>query len=171
MSLKTILYLIIILALIIIGLCIYLVVRKSNPSTQTSNPQPSPTQEIKFNSGKPVTVYANKPWQDSGLEAKPGQTIRITTTGSISWDPQLPTVGPSGTSYAASTRQQPEDFPLPQATCGTLLVRIGGTMHIAGIGTQITTQTGGVIEFMVNDRWTSLKDNSGTFNANVELSK
>lgn len=114
--------------------------------------------------GPSVQVYANKAWQKSGITLKPGQTISFNATGNVCWDPKLPCVGPEGTTFQASDMSLPGQFPVTNATCGTLIARIDGEVHIVGSGTIITSPTGGEVEFMINDRWLALGDNSGSFN-------
>jgi len=97
-----------------------------------------------------------------------GQGVSVSASGSVMWDPSLPAVGPDGT-FNASSLQTPSDFPMPNAKCGALIMRIGDTKYVVGSSVDIQAQTEGEIEFMINDRVQSLWDNNGSFTVTVAM--
>lgn len=152
----------------------------SGGSTKTAPNQTSP-----FNSGKssgPVagaspngevvrsyrTVYrtqyvirASDEWK-TAMPVRRGTWVSVSASGSVTWDPLLPAVGPDG-GFPAASLQNPSDFPVPSAGCGALIMRIGDTKHVVGSAIDIQAQSDGEIQFMVNDRLQSLSDNTGSF--------
>jgi PA-IL-like protein len=115
-----------------------------------------------------VVVLGTDKWKDSGLRVNKGQRITIAATGSVVWEQNQPAVGPSGT-FPANTVQQPSDFPAPDAGCGSLLMKIGTTVHPIGAGDTITSTDSGAVLFMVNDRLNYLFNNSGSFTVKVDV--
>jgi hypothetical protein len=86
----------------------------------------------------------------------------------VIWDAALPAVGPDGT-FPASTVESPSDFPLPQAGCGSLVMRIGSSKYAVGSGASVVAQDDGSIQLIVNDRLQSLSNNSGSFTVDIRL--
>ncbi len=120
--------------------------------------------------GKGISVSANREIQSTGIVVKAGDKVKVSATGSVMWDPNLPQVGQSGTSVPCSNMPQSKDFPLPTAGCGALVMKVGGNYYPTDDGV-IVVKKGGEIKLDVNDRFYARGDNSGTFNAVVEVSK
>lgn len=109
-------------------------------------------------------------WFDTGAKVPSGTMLRISASGRVTWAPpggrnMSSTVGPSGTRLPF-----PEDsarFPMPQAGCGSLIMRIGNSMFAVGDGGFIQVDEAGTIQLMVNDD--DLSDNTGNFSINIEI--
>lgn len=119
---------------------------------------------------KEVTVRADEAWNDTGINVKKGQKVTISASGSVVWDARKPAVDPNGT-FPATTVQQPSDFPIPEAGCGSLVMRIGGSKYAVGASKTIIATENGNIEFIVNDRYNFLFNNSGSFTVQVKVDK
>lgn len=134
-------------------------------------PKSTPTPYSPGDSTAPATstirVEANKGAVRTGVYVKAGDVVRRSASGSVVWDPQLPAVGVSGTSYPCSTLQQPTDFPLPTAGCGALVMEVAGNKYPATGEVKIIK--GGEIILDVNDRYQSRADNRGAYPVNLEV--
>lgn len=113
-------------------------------------------------------VHGTDEWHSTQMVVTKGQWVSVTASGSVVWDPTLPAVGPDG-ALSASSLQNASDFPMPNARCGALIMRIGDTKYIIGSRTIIQAENDGKIELMVNDRIQSLSDNSGSFTVEIKL--
>lgn len=114
-----------------------------------------------------IVVEARKSAKHTGVQAKAGDVIVPSVSGSVVWDPKLQSVSHTGTDYLCSTRQQSSDFPLPSIGCGALVVEVAGTKYPAT--GPITIKNGGEIILDVNDRYQARPDNSGAFTVNLEV--
>lgn len=117
-------------------------------------------------------LSARDKWFDTKIKVTPGATINIFATGIINWGPppgdeNTPfTVSPNGTRppYEADKYR----FPMPDAGCGSLIMRIGNSVYFVGEENSIKAIESGTIQLMVNDD--ILSDNSGNFTVNIEIS-
>lgn len=109
-------------------------------------------------------------WQSTGMRVGRGDTIQISASGSVTWAKNTPsddTVGPNGTHFLASALTDSSGFPMLEAKCGSLIMRIGSSTYAVGESASIYSQQNGTIEFMINDRVNWLSDNSGSFYVTV----
>jgi murein DD-endopeptidase MepM/ murein hydrolase activator NlpD len=119
-----------------------------------------------------VWINPSRTWTDSGIRVSRGDLIKITAQGTVLWCPpcrneMTPTVGPKGT-------RQPYDpdkhrFPLPNAGCGALIMRIANQIVAVGESALFLASNDGPLEFMVNDD--DLSDNRGAFTLLVESAR
>jgi hypothetical protein len=181
MSKKQILLMaLLITGLIFIGIGIYSLVQKpeavqsSLQSVEVKTPQPKADPKAKWFGA----IDPKKLWQSTGIKAKRGETIKVSAVGLVVWAHNAGTnnqVGPSGAYYSPADLPLPNPdihanrFPHNSAKCGSLLMQIGRQIHPVGASATVISQQEGVIEFMVNDRFGALHDNSGNFQVNVEV--
>jgi hypothetical protein len=116
-----------------------------------------------------ISVYACKRAKHTGINVKAGDVVYLNSSGSVRWDPVLPAVGPTGTSYSCSTLQSPNDFPLPSTGCGALVLEVSGDKY-SGSGPLII-KNGGEILLDINDRYQARPDNSGEFRVHLEVKR
>jgi hypothetical protein len=128
----------------------------------SSNQIPQSTSQVTT-----VIIKGTDKWKGSGIKVQSGQRISISASGSVVWDEDKPAVDPNGT-FPANTLQQPSDFPMPDAGCGSLVMRIGLTKYAVGASDTVVATESGNIEFIVNDRISYLYNNSGSFTVQVE---
>lgn len=168
------LWLILAVGVVLVALGIYIITRKQEPqvihvkapATTTTSPVQATTTTSALR--RTVQVNAKEKWKDSGINVKQGQVVSVTASGSVMWDRDLPAVGPDGT-FKANTVETPNDFPMPSAGCGSLLMRIGTSIYAVGSSDTVTAGESGMIRFMVNDRYEYLGNNSGSFQVQVEV--
>lgn len=118
-----------------------------------------------------VRLSARVRWFDTFINVESGATIYISATGIVNWGPPPGDeytpfrVGPNG------TRPPYEDdkhrFPMPDAGCGSLIMRIGDSIYSIGEGGSVKVGESGTIQLMVNDDF--LQDNSGNFFIDIEI--
>jgi hypothetical protein len=123
-------------------------------------------------------VDPRKPWQSIGVKVSGGDYIYAIASGSVTWahdvDPVNQTVGPMGTSYKASDLPPPNpnthdyQFPYADAGCGSLVMKVGTRIYPVGSAGNYSIIDDGFIEFMVNDRYGFLSDNTGGFHVIVQ---
>ena len=148
---------------------LYLGVEDTNDSALYADNRGAFTCTIQRNrTSAQVTVLGTDNWKDSGLVVAKGQSVRVSATGSVVWDRNYPPVGPNGT-FPANTVQQSTDFPIPSAGCGSLVMKIGSGLYAVGDGATVTPNDSGAVMFMVNDRYTFLSNNSGSFAVRIEV--
>lgn len=109
-------------------------------------------------------------WFDTKITVVKGSTIKLRASGLVNWAPPGDTpwrVGPQG------TRPPYDDdkhrFPLPNAGCGSLIMRLGSSTYFVGESASIVVNEPGNILLMVNDD--ILSDNSGSFTVDVDVAK
>ncbi len=139
-----------------------------------STPTPATSGLLSGTAGAPgtnttISVSATAPWQKTGIMVTAGQTITVSASGTIKWDPTLPAVGPEG-AWPIAGLANINDFPYPSGKAGSLLMRVGTEIIEIGTGKTIKISQGGEIHFMPNDRLWALGDNSGAFGTNVGVS-
>lgn len=173
-QIRALLVVLIFIGLLLLALGIYIAFFKkpiensaTNVSATVENTAPTTTSA---NTSSKVNLILNGTdnWKDSGLTVKKGQTVNVSASGSVVWDQDKPPVGPEGT-YPANQVESPNDFPLPSAGCGSLLMRIGNEKFPVGARATITARDNGKIEFVVNDRTAYLFNNSGNFQIQVSI--
>ena len=117
-----------------------------------------------------VLLSARDFWFDTNIRAVKGSTIKLRASGLVNWAPPGDTpwrVGPQG------TRPPYDDdkhrFPLPNAGCGSLIMRLGSSTYFVGESASIVVNEPGNILLMVNDD--ILSDNSGSFTVDVDVAQ
>ena len=119
-----------------------------------------------------IILDARENWFDTGIAVTSGMTVSISASGNIVWNPKqgYATATPAGVYFSPSELDDSSGFPSVNAKCGSLLMRIGPEVYAVGSGANFklanieATQT---LQFMVNDRYSWLYDNSGTFAVRV----
>ncbi|CAN5538001.1 hypothetical protein BH10ACI1_BH10ACI1_03880 [soil metagenome] len=116
-----------------------------------------------------VVLDAREMWYDTGISAANGTTINLAASGEVTWSPGggSPTSNPSGVSFKPSELSDSSGFPDRNARCGSLVMKIGNTIYAVGARSSIRLQNieeNQTIQLMINDRYSGLSDNSGTFN-------
>ena len=107
-----------------------------------------------------VSVRANQPWTDTGVELRPGTDIFFEANGEVRWGPGDRRDGPDG------ERNSPfnPNRPMPNRPAGALIGRVGETTDYFFIGTTneaIRVRGMGRLFLGINDD--VLTDNVGTF--------
>lgn len=168
----------IILGFVVFALAIFVAVRSD---TEAQNPNNKPLVTLFDGS-----VDVSQPWQSSGVIAKSNDVFSISAyaQGCVRWasdvtDPKAICVGPEGASWTPldlfnryHSKEQLDDFPLPNAHCGSLLMRIRDHIYSIGFsGSTIKVDEEGEIQFAANIRQTQLSKASGKFHVWVAIRK
>jgi hypothetical protein len=90
-------------------------------------------------SGKDVTVTASESWTDTGVDVKAGETVRITATGSVTYEGRKGPMSAAPAGLARSIRDVIKNYSLNEAGLGALIARIGDDE--------------GARPFLVGERW------------------
>jgi hypothetical protein len=106
-----------------------------------------------------VTVSANVPWNDAGIDVRSGQTVYFEATGTVNW-------GPNRRDGPAGERNSPNNpaRPIPNRPAAALIGKIGDGTDIFFIGDEtgpIRMRNSGRLYLGVNDD--GLQDNRGSF--------
>jgi hypothetical protein len=117
---------------------------------------------------KEINVLGTMAWMDTGIEVEAGDSVTISASGAVRWEPIKAYVGPDGLESAYAFNL-PNQFPLPSAKAGSLVMKIGSDLYAVGAETSIQTSGGGNIQFMVNDRFQGLGDNEGSFSVTIKV--
>lgn len=117
-----------------------------------------------------IWLSPNDKWFDTKITFVGGTGFNISATGAVTWAPpggrdMSPTVGPKGT--RPPFEEDKNRFPVPQAGCGSLVMRVGKLMYSVGEGGRVAIGESGTIQLMVNDD--NLADNSGGFSISIEV--
>ena len=117
-----------------------------------------------------VSLSPRDRWFDTNINVIRGSTINISATGLVTWAPpggrnMSSRVGPNGT--RPPFEEDKHRFPMPNAGCGSLIMRIGTSIYFVGEGSSIRVNESGTIQLMVNDD--VLSDNSGGFSVDIEI--
>ncbi|HUR34240.1 MAG TPA: hypothetical protein VM032_10630 [Vicinamibacterales bacterium] len=110
-----------------------------------------------------VTVDAARPWTDTGVSVRPGQTVYFAAAGRVRW-------GPGRQDGPAGERNSPRNAarPIPSRPAGSLIGRVGDTDEYFFIGDEpgpVRLRGGGRLFLGINDDF--LQDNSGSFRVTV----
>jgi len=110
-----------------------------------------------------VTVNANSPWTDTGIEVRRNQEVRFRASGKVRWGPSRSDGpgGEGGNHYNAGR-------PLPDRPAASLIGRIGDRDDVFFVGDDsgvIRARDSGRLYLGVNDDY--LLDNSGSFRVTV----
>lgn len=114
--------------------------------------------------GTTVVVRASEAWTDTGITVRPGQLLMFTASGTIRMSGNADDVAiPRG----ARSGRQAANAPLPDATAGALIARVGNSAPIL-IGDQtspVRMTSGGRLFLGVNDD--HFDDNTGMFRVTI----
>lgn len=120
-----------------------------------------------------VRLSAKDKWFDTKIQVSKGKTISISATGFVNWGPppgdeNTPfRVGPNGT--RPPYEEDKYRFPMPDAGCGSLIMKVGNKIYAVGEENSIKVNESGIIQLMINDDY--LSDNSGSFSADIEVTQ
>ncbi|MCE5231121.1 ankyrin repeat domain-containing protein [bacterium] len=129
----------------------------------------------------PAKADAEHEWVATGVMVAPGDVLHITATGSVSWDPGLPKVGPEGAGRTPNEScGAPHEFLMPAGPCGGLIGKVGTKVFFVGSkydkqpaaapsaeGGFSRINDTGELYLAVNDRHPQFQDNSGEFTASI----
>jgi len=167
--------LLLVLGVVVLAVAVWSAARSTNSQTISQHPI------ISLWTGY---VDVSKPWQSTGIAVKHDMTLIVNeyAVGCVRWasdvtDSRGVCVGPEGAPWtpldlfkAYQSKTQLDDFPLPNANCGSLLMRIGG--HVYSVGTYSSTMLkiaeDGNVEFAANIRQHYLSVASGKFHVEVK---
>src|SRR5262249_40226667 len=76
-------------------------------------------------SGTDVTIKASEAWTDTGVDVKAGDTIRITATGSVTYQGKKGAVSAAPGGLARSIRDVIRNYAFNEAGQGALIARVG----------------------------------------------
>jgi formylglycine-generating enzyme required for sulfatase activity len=155
--------------LLIVGICFSIAI-KAQPRVAKIPPIESSTSVL-GNSKWKVRLSSRDRWFDTKINVPKGSKINIQATGFINWGPPSSRkedppsrVGPNGTRPPGGDSHQ---FPMLDAGCGSLIMRIGSSLYAVGEIGSISVSESGTIQLMVNDD--ILSDNSGSFSVEIEI--
>jgi hypothetical protein len=117
-----------------------------------------------------ITVQANQPWVDTGIEVEPGMTFEITAEGGIDIGQNWRNVGPEGERRAQVSSSR---YPVQDAGVGALLTKIRyrdgreSNILVVGRSNSATAEPGeyGRLMLGINDDY--FRDNSGSFRVRI----
>jgi hypothetical protein len=115
-----------------------------------------------------VSVPGTAPWTDTGLSVRPGDTISITTSGTIFIAGSDPGKTPAGDPGCTAADSPTDTWVAPGLTCWSMIGRIGNnTAFEVGTGTGFTAASSGELSLGVNDNF--FGDNSGAWTADITV--
>lgn len=125
---------------------------------------------IRSNGSWRILLSAKDLWFDTNIRVVKDSVVNLRASGLVIWAPPGATpwrVGPNGTRppYEEDKRR----FPLPDAGCGSLIMRVGSSTYFVGEGASIKVNEAGKVQLMVNDD--VLSDNSGSFIVDVDVAQ
>ena len=110
-----------------------------------------------------VVVSANVPWNDAGIDVRPGQTIYFEATGTVTWGANRRD-GPAGERGSPSNPNRP----MPNRPAAALIGKVGAGDDVFFIGDDsaaMRVRNGGRLYLGINDD--VLNDNRGNFRVTV----
>lgn len=122
----------------------------------SASPRPPAVRELT------VRVAGNEVWVDSGLDVRPGDTIRLSASGRVQLSRSQAT-GPEGVNIADPQKM------MPNRPTGGLIAVIGDDNDdfiFIGAGAQIQARRSGRLFLMVNEN--VLEDNTGAFTVRIQ---
>jgi hypothetical protein len=119
---------------------------------------------------KTITVYANQPWIDTGIDVEPNMTFMITAEGMIELDSRNRSEPNGNSSAINSTSNYPMSDVAPGALIGKIRYRDGRDSNFVFIGSrgQPTTEPNeyGRLFLGVNDDY--FRDNTGSYRVTIK---
>jgi len=135
--------------------------QKSQPVAE--NPAPLPAALPRLRETTMAVLAAEGNWQDSGLDVRKGQRIRISATGRIRISPTQ-TCGPEGIELKDPAKM------MTQHPSGGLIAVIGDDNDdfiFVGRGTEVVTPRSGRLFLMIND--SRFEDNAGELTVTIQV--
>jgi hypothetical protein len=118
---------------------------------------------------KTITVYANQPWIDTGIDVEPNMTFTITAEGSIELDSRNRSEPNGNSSAINSTSNYPMSDVAPGALIGKIRYRDGRDSNFVFIGSrgEPTTEPNeyGRLFLGINDDY--FRDNTGSYRVTI----
>jgi len=118
----------------------------------------------------PARTAPGGEWLKMEITVTNGDLLSFKATGEISWDPRLPRVSPDGNGTIPRRRLgRPEQFLMPDGSCGGLIGKIGegGDPFFIGKESEIKAKRSGPLFLSINDRADYFGDNDGFFLVNL----
>ena len=119
---------------------------------------------------KTITVYANQPWLDTGIDVEPNMTFRITAEGTIELDSRNRSEPDGNSSASNSTSTYPMNDVAPGALIGKIRYRDGRDSNFVFIGSrgEPTTEPNeyGRLFLGINDDY--FRDNTGSYRVTIK---
>jgi hypothetical protein len=165
-----------------IGLTVFAIIVFALAIWSALAPPPRPIMSVVVPQHWELDLDPSSPWRGIGnIVVKPGDTLEISAVGKYVWNSgadvpvQWKTVTPDGvwwTPAQLTPEQLPEQLPMRNAPCGGLLIRIAGAngrMYFLGqhLKIVISSGEGGLVQFMVNSRYTDVAYNTGYIHLTV----
>jgi len=116
-----------------------------------------------------VTIYANRGWQDTGIDLQPGMTLEVVASGTINIGANR-RVDPRGDQYRRGNSSR---VPLPREPAGALIAKIryrqGGDSNVLLVSTQntLTVEQGEYGRLLLGINDDDFNDNSGAFTVRI----
>lgn len=134
------------------------------------NSQPESSVNTSGGNKWEVSLSPKDRWFDTEVTVQSGTTINIYAMGFVTWAPpggrdMSSRVDPNGTRLPFE--KDKHRFPMPDAGCGSLIMKIGNSIYSVGKSRSIKSNESGTIQLMVNDDL--LSDNSGIFFVDIEI--
>lgn len=137
-------------------------------SGSSGSPAPAPSHATPARPLWSGSVDPKLVWQSTGSVVHKGDVLVVDASGQVVWASNVSgTVDADGAGYTPKQLADSSGFPLLDARCGSLIVKIGDQLYPAGKHAVIVVEQGGVVEFMVNSRMGWLHQNSGLFNVTL----
>jgi hypothetical protein len=112
----------------------------------------------------------NNNWTNTGIQVAPGQWVRITASGWISFALGAWHRSPDGVDQNGQGREFANNaHPGPELVKNSLIASLGGRVIQAGSNMAFFAPAGGTLHFIPNDEF--LGDNNGFWQVNVEVGK
>jgi hypothetical protein len=106
-----------------------------------------------------ITVPANQPWTDSGVDVQRGQVIHFRASGNVALSKNA---NDNGTPAGANNGRMAGNSPLPGVTGGMLIGRVNSGQPFAiGVQADVTMSATGRLYLGINDDYVG--DNTGNF--------
>jgi hypothetical protein len=142
----------------------------TTPTQEQTTPTPTATATTSAPPAGPVQVIvpANQLWTDTGIDCAPGETLKMTATGTIlhNVDDPASAVGPDGTDITFFRQWNVEG--LPDANTASLIGSLDrANPFVVGSGTTYACPTVGRLYLGIND--VGVANNGGQFIATVEV--
>jgi beta-lactamase regulating signal transducer with metallopeptidase domain len=120
----------------------------------------------------PAKQAPGEEWHATGVTLRSGAKVAFSASGTVKWDPGLPSVTPQGAGRTPlGSTGRPHEFLAPSAPCGGLVGRIGegGEPFFIGESCTMAATNDGDLYLGVNDRVPHFMDNEGEFDVEITV--
>ena len=111
-----------------------------------------------------MSVSADSPWTDTGIDVRDGQMLYFEARGSVTWAPGQ-TTGPQG----VSSQQDNANRPMPGRPGGALIGRVGNdtrnAIYVGDLREAVRIRGSGRLFLGINDDY--LQDNRGFWTVTI----